>query len=281
MINSSVRSTGDKTPNKRQLTDQAIALAMQGDWERAVEVNRQLLTFYPHEIDALNRLGKALSELGLYREAYAAYEQALQQDPGNSIAQRNVVRLRNLALQEDTPRVAAVKSEHIDPRLFVEEQGRTVIAPLEERAPATVLARVTSGDIVYLRPEGRTLYITNASGEVLGHLESRLGDRLIGFMDLGNRYIAAIKSVSDSSISIFIREIYQDPSVQGTPSFARTIQSVGHDDDEELTEYDEMQGEELDHGAERDDDEESDGEDGDDSLEHELGSGFTIEEEDV
>lgn len=278
MINSSVRSTGDKAPNKRQLTDQAIALAMQGDWERAVEVNRQLLTFYPNEIDALNRLGKALSELGQYREAYAAYEQALQQDPGNSIAQRNVARLRDLALQEHTPRAVTVKSEHIDPRLFVEEQGRTVIVPLEDRAPATVLARVTSGDVVYWRREGRTLYVTNAAGEVLGHLESHLGERLIGFMDLGNRYIAAVKSVSGSSISIFIREIYQDPSLQGTPSFARTIQATQLDEEEEeLMEYDEAQADEIDHENGHDD--ESDQED--DSLESELSSGFTIEEEDV
>ena len=50
------------TRQRRQLGEQAIAHATRGEWEEAVDTNRQLLELGP-DIDAYNRLGKALAEL--------------------------------------------------------------------------------------------------------------------------------------------------------------------------------------------------------------------------
>jgi tetratricopeptide (TPR) repeat protein len=83
------------TRQRRQLGEQAIAHATHGEWEAAVETNRELLELGP-DIDAYNRLGKALAELDRAAEALEAYEQALERDATNRIAQRNVERLRVL-----------------------------------------------------------------------------------------------------------------------------------------------------------------------------------------
>ncbi|MGZ3585462.1 MAG: tetratricopeptide repeat protein, partial [Ktedonobacterales bacterium] len=66
---------------RRQLTEQAIQLALESRWEEAVAVNRQLLTAVPHDLSTLNRLGKALSEIGHYTDAKQAYSDALEIDP--------------------------------------------------------------------------------------------------------------------------------------------------------------------------------------------------------
>ncbi|MCL4543437.1 MAG: hypothetical protein M1118_02370 [Chloroflexi bacterium] len=270
----SVQLAGGKAPNKRQLTEQAIALAMQGQWEQAVEINRHLLTFFPNEADALNRLGKALTELRRYGDALATYQQTLVVDPGNVIAQRNVDKLKELVAHAESLSGAVTRGERIDPRLFVEEPGKTVVVPLENRAPVGVLARMNPGDIVSLIPKGSALQVVGAAGEVLGQLESKLGERLISFLAVGNRYVAAVKSVSDGGLFVFIRETYQAPSLAGRPSFTRTASSPHLDFDEE----DEELGEgEIEDEEARDEDSEDD----DDSLENETESGFTVEENDV
>jgi hypothetical protein len=51
------------TRQRRQLSEAAIAHATRGEWEEAVVANRSLLELGP-DIDANNRLGKALAELG-------------------------------------------------------------------------------------------------------------------------------------------------------------------------------------------------------------------------
>ena len=81
---------------RRQLADLAIGHATRGDWEAAVQANRELLELGP-DTDAYNRLGKALAELGRHAEALEAYEQALARDATNRTAERNVERLRVLA----------------------------------------------------------------------------------------------------------------------------------------------------------------------------------------
>ena len=49
---------------KREKSREAIALALEGNWERATEVNKELLRLFPQDVDAMNRLGKAFLELG-------------------------------------------------------------------------------------------------------------------------------------------------------------------------------------------------------------------------
>ena len=61
-----------QTPNslrlKRDLDREAVDLALKGEWERATEVNRAVLELFTDDVEAMNRLAKALMELGDYGE---------------------------------------------------------------------------------------------------------------------------------------------------------------------------------------------------------------------
>ncbi len=210
------QSTEEKARLKKQWTDLAVRQAQEGLWEEAVATNRNILNIYPHEPDAFNRLGKALSELGQYTEARQAYTQTLKYSPKNTIAKKNLDRLAQLQESAGQNHSGA---DRIDPRLFIEETGKTGMSELINLAPPSVLAKVGVGDRVQLHVSGRTLYVRNAAGEDIGQIEPRLANRLISFMEDGNRYAAAILGMENGQVRVIIREEYQHPSMVGRVSF--------------------------------------------------------------
>jgi tetratricopeptide (TPR) repeat protein len=213
----------ERARSYKKLEEDAIALARESRWEEAAEKNRELLAIYPDDVSGYNRLGKALSELGRYAEARAAYTSALEIDSSNNIARKNVERLKQAQESGEASDGAhannARATDRIDPRLFIEETGKTGFTTLVDLAPANVLARVSAGDQVRLRREGSLLYVEHAAGERIGRIEPRLANRLIKFMDGGNQYAAGIAEQSDHEIRLIIRETFQDPSQFGKVSF--------------------------------------------------------------
>jgi len=203
---------------RRRYNEQAIALALKSQWEEAVEVNQKLLALIPQDLSTLNRLGKALSELGRFGEAKQAYAGALEVDPANNIARKNFERLSQLA-ETDPDAAVSASHERIDPRLFIEETGKTGFTQLVELAPREVIARLTAGDQVYLDRQGALLYVNNAKGTRIGRVEPRLAGRLIKFMEGGNQYAAGITELERAGVRIIIRETYQAPDMFGKVSF--------------------------------------------------------------
>ncbi len=209
-------SAEEKARLKKQWTELAVKLAQEGQWEEAVNVNKNVLNLFPLEPDALNRLGKAYSELGQYTEARQAYSQTLKVSPGNSIARRNLERLEALP---ETPVRLPGGVDRMDPRLFIEETGKTVVTELINLALQSVLMHIGVGDKVNLHVEGHRLLVRNAAGTEIGQIEPRLTGRLIEFMQGGNRYAAAVLAVEQNQVRLIIREEYQHPSMFGKVSF--------------------------------------------------------------
>ncbi|HEU5367132.1 MAG TPA: tetratricopeptide repeat protein [Ktedonobacterales bacterium] len=208
----------EKIRLRKQLVEQAIKLALQSQWEEAVATNRTLLSQFPRDPEALNRLGKALSELGQYAEAKKAYAEALEINPSNAIARKNLERLSHLG-NEASNHTPPATAERIDPRLFIEETGKTGFTRLVNIAPPEELAKLTSGDQVYFHVDGRTLHVRNARGEDIGQVEPRLANRLINFMEGGNQYAAAITDLNDHEVRVIVRETYQHPNMLGRVTF--------------------------------------------------------------
>jgi len=200
---------------KRQRSKQAIALAMQGRWREAVAANKGIIASFPSDVDAYNRLGKAYMELGEYSQAREAYSRAVELDPYNAIAKKNLRRLSHLGEVVG----ADGDSRKVAPQHFIEEVGKTGVVDLYFLAPPEVLAKIMAGDKVYLKADGASLIVGNSRGEYLGQVEPRHGQRLIKLMEGGNKYSAAIISSAEDKMTVIIREVYQDPSQAGRLSF--------------------------------------------------------------
>lgn len=206
----------DRARIKRVQVQQAVNLATQNQWLDAVELNRQIIDSYPKDVEAHNRLGKGLMELGRYDEAREAYNRTLRLDPTNTIAQKNLQRLEKL--MEEAIAVA-VPPTPVDPSLFIEETGRATTTSLIELAPAEVLAKMNAGDAVTLKVDGNRVVVLSAAEDVLGKLEPKIRQRLIRLINMGNRYGAVVTSVDEDSMRVIIRETYRDPAMGNRPSF--------------------------------------------------------------
>jgi len=132
---------GESIAPKKRLEREAVSLAMESQWEEAVQKNRSILESFPDDTDAYNRLGRALMELGRYAEARDAYGRTLALDPHNTIARKNVSRLSQL--DEGVARAAGGR---LAPQLFVGETGKVGVVNLHETASRQMLARMAPGD---------------------------------------------------------------------------------------------------------------------------------------
>src|SRR3989304_527756 len=160
----------DRAKVKRQQADLAIQLALQGRWLEAVQLNRSIIESFPTDVDAFNRLGKALTELGKYAGARAAYMKALETDPLNSIARKTLSRLATLG-EAAPPRAA---SQKLSPQMFIEEMGKTGVTVLS-RPNMGVAARMTAGDQVQLSRENGSLVGQSLGGGNGGEKEQEHG----------------------------------------------------------------------------------------------------------
>ncbi len=208
----------DRAKVKRQQADLAVQLALQGRWADAAQLNRAIIESFPTDVDAFNRLGKAMTEVGRYSEAREAYMKALEFDSLNAIARRNLARLAALG-EEAAPRSGTQK---LSPQMFIEETGKTGVTVVL-RPNMAVAARMTAGDQVLLDQQSGSLVVQSSDGEHVGDVEPKLAQRLIKFMDGGNQYVAAISALDEREVRLFIRETFQHPSQVGKLSFPATV----------------------------------------------------------
>ena len=206
---------------RRDRVREAVALAVQGRWHEALAVNRALLAQCPGSVDTLNRLGKALSELGRYAEAREAFRQALDRAPTNGIARKNLERLDRLKDAAPAPR-----AERLSPQLFIEESGKSCVTMLRALAAPEVLARVAAGDPLGLQVDGATVRVVLGEDTPLGRLEPKLAARLIKLIEAGNRYRVAVAAIDKTGVSVILREVYQHPRLAGTVSFPTRMEAV-------------------------------------------------------
>ncbi|MFO7270038.1 MAG: tetratricopeptide repeat protein [Sphaerobacter thermophilus] len=201
----------------RRQAEEARRLAMEGRWEEAVEINRAILTQAPRDVEAHNRLGKALIELGRFNEAIEAYRAALDIDPGNVIARRNIERLEDIG--EPAPQVSPTPG--FRPSVFVEEVGKTYVTDLVRPGPQSVLRLVSPAEEVEIRPENGVVHIYSQDGQRLGQLEPRIAQRLLELLEAGNRYQAYVVATNEDTVRIILREVYRNPDAPAHLSFPR------------------------------------------------------------
>lgn len=187
---------------RQQASKEAIDLALRGEWEQAAALNRAILQSFPKDVEAWNRLGRALMELGRYEEAAQAYQKVLELSPSNTIARRNLQRLKHL--QGARPQVPPSPAPST---LFLEETGKATRTTLRSLAPKEVLLQLDPGDPLDLSAQGSLVAVQTKQGILLGYLEPRIANRIRTLEEKGDRFTAAVASVADQRLTILVRVV--------------------------------------------------------------------------
>ena len=198
----------------KEQTRTAVRLAMNGEWAEAAQLNREILEAAPDSVEAMNRLGKALTELGESGRALDAFRRALALSPGNPIAAKNVERL---LAESNTPQPRSCNGagSTLKPRMFIAESGKS--------ADVTLLASTglnpSPGTPVTLEANGSTLGVMAPDDSCLGLVPSNMARRLLCLMSGGNRYEGAVSGTANGAVRVVLREVYQHPSQRAKVSF--------------------------------------------------------------
>ncbi len=221
-MDSEVTSTRGSIKLKKDLGREAVNLAVNGEWERATEVNKAILELFPTDVEAMNRLVKALIEVGSYLDARAVLNQVFEVTPYNNIAKKNLARLDHLTANPELANTGAGKPARkaaAQPQTFIEESGKSATTLIRNTRGAGSRVHVSPSDPVVLSRDKNNVTVRTLDGELLGQIEPKLGNRLARLIDDGNKYSAAVVTVNEDGISIMIRETFKDRSLHNTVSF--------------------------------------------------------------
>ena len=203
-------------------SDQAIAATLAGDWDNAIKLNKSLLEEAPDDVAALNRMGLAYSIIGNSKDAKASFEKVLTIDPLNSIALKNLKKLKSDSPKsDDSPIFIQVNN------IFIEETGKTKVVELINLAQAEILQSLQTGQAVDMNVKRLKIFILQGK-KYIGVLPDDIGNRLIKFMKGGNKYEAFVKSANHQSVSIFIRELKKSSKFKDQPSFVQALEKKLH-----------------------------------------------------
>ena len=213
------------SPSKKERVERAIEHALERHWDLAAEVNRALLDDDPQDVEAANRLGKALTELNDLAGAADAYQHALSIDAANAIARKNLARLgdrrgggRPKRARRATKKASATRPAALAVHSLVEESGKSAEFALR-RPNRQALKGVVAGDAAALEPVDQGVVVKSVTGAMLGTIDARPGLRLMRMMEGGNGYAAVIRHVDGGEATVYIREVHTDPSLVGQASF--------------------------------------------------------------
>jgi hypothetical protein len=190
---------------------EAVDLAMGGRWDEAAAVNREVIAAAPSDIDAYNRLGKALLELGDPQAARAAFQHSISLDPSNSIARKNLERLSN--------GTASGGAASLSNRAFIGETGKSAQVALLGCAMDTARPYLAAGSAIELREHKGNLVVYSTDGQYVGIVPPRVGHRLVTLMEGGNKYGGAVLTSSADTVRVVLHESYQHPSLRSKMSF--------------------------------------------------------------
>jgi tetratricopeptide (TPR) repeat protein len=199
---------------EKDLAQEAIELALSGKWDKAVKINLVILEENLKDIEALNRLARAYSELGNISKARKAAKDVLKIDPFNTIANKALDKWKGLKRGE------TYKSGPSSAQSFLEEPGKTKIINLLHPGAPEIIAKLDSGDEVKLNTHSHKVSVCTKDGKYVGKLPDDLSARLRKLIKYGNAYKAYVKSVNKKEIRVFIRETMRVPKLADIPSFS-------------------------------------------------------------
>jgi len=181
----------------KQLKSCAISAARRGDWPEALDINQQLLELEPSNVNAMNRIGVAYAQSKQTARAIKAFKQVLSIDRHNLIAKKHLAKLNNHH---------CLTAPTFNKQQFIEEPGKTKVVELHRLAGKNVLQSLSVGSPCELVRKKRYISI-EVNGQYVGALPEDLSFRLCKLISQGNSYCCLVRSVTDSSCSVYLQEI--------------------------------------------------------------------------
>ena len=212
-------STYEIQTQQTQLANCAINAAIENDWKRAIDLNKQLLGQNPQDLEAHNRLGRAHLELGNLEQAKKIYQKVLRIDPYNIIAQKNLKRLAKVKSNGKKLSSCQNGTNQFDNQIFVAEPGKTKLVNLIKLTTPTILSSLCCGDEVFLHLKRHSVSVCDSQDQYLGALPDDLSHHLIALITGGNRYQTFIKKITANALQVFIRECSRAKKFANQPSF--------------------------------------------------------------
>ena len=203
------------------LEKHAINAALAIRWKEAINLNKKILKADRNNLGALLRLGFIYIQTSDFKEARKYYRAVLRTQPGNPIAAENIERIK--ILESGRKKKRSKKEFNFDPNLFLDVPGRTKSIALVNPGQKNVLAHLTIGEKVYLKPKKRKVEIRTRDNEFIGYLPDDLSKRLTLFIKAGSDYSSYIKEVTMSRVMIFIKEDAKGRRVAKFTSFPKNI----------------------------------------------------------
>lgn len=184
------------------LAQEAIKSALNCDWISAREINLQILANNPNDIDALNRLSKALYELGETKKAIEISNQVLLIDPLDKIANRAIEKYQK----------GKNKSSKTETILFIEEPGRTKIVNLIN-LDCEICPHLSSGEKILINHGNHKVSASREDGKYIGKFKDDISKKIINLINAGNRYDFYVHAASANKVTIFIKQTHQEIDV--------------------------------------------------------------------
>ena len=199
----------------------AIQAALEGDWQKASQINSKILKDNPEDVDALNRLARAYFELCQLEKTKECYQKVLEVDPANSIATKN---LKLLTKGNGNGRNG--KSQNLSLDIFLSEPGRTKLVNLVNLATPTTLSILKCGEQVGIVFKKHQVIIESFDSQYLGAIPDDLSHYLISLTKAGNCYQAFIKAVKTNLLTVIVWEKERAEKFANQPSFLTRRQKL-------------------------------------------------------
>jgi len=205
-----------------KLQQQAVDFAIKNNWEKAIEINKQIISLNEKNLEAWLRLGFSYFQSGNLSQAEKSYQEALKIQPANQIARENLKKIHILGKESSLKKITINKTKY-NPQLFIEEPGKTKTVSLIELCQKNVLAKLAIGEEVFLKFKRRKVNVKNSQGKHIGCLPDDLSRRLSLFVSAKSFYRVFIKEITLSKVVVIIREIKKGRKVAHYISFPENM----------------------------------------------------------
>lgn len=184
------------------LNKKAIDAALKANWKEAVNLNSQILTKDPKDIDAKIRLGRAYIQTSDFLKAKKVFREVLQIDPINTVAQKNY----KLASERK------VEKRHfspIDPKSLLKEPGTTIELPFIIEAKRLTAEDFLPGENLLLKIEKKRAVVMRQkkdAKEFLGNiLAAEVVKKLNNAKGLGAQLSVSFVGGKDKNVKMLVK----------------------------------------------------------------------------